>query len=139
MTGDTLASSQNFYRRMGSTSEPHRRSFLKSRLVGMVLPAEPFGVAVPTKIWARVESKSAEKETCAVHIAHEHCPQHTESPQTQTSSLPEQDGIVGLTTDHPDGQPREGIGLPSNVYKWSPSSVDYGKSPQTIETVARNM
>ena len=63
-----------FYRRMGSTSEPRRRPFLKSRLVGVVLQAEPFGVAGPTKIWARVENKSAEKETCAGRIAHEHVP-----------------------------------------------------------------
>jgi len=81
MTGDALASSQNFYRRMGSTSEPRRRPFLKSQLVGVVLPAEPFGVAGPTKICARVESKSGEKETCAVYIAHEHCSQHPEKPE----------------------------------------------------------
>jgi hypothetical protein len=72
---------QNFYRRMGSTSEPRRRPFLKSRLVGVVLPAEPFGVEGPTKIRVHVESKSTEKETCAVHIAHEYCPQHPEKPK----------------------------------------------------------
>jgi len=66
---------------MGSTSEPRRRPFLKSQLVGVVLPAEPFGVAGPTKICARVESKSGEKETCAVYIAHEHCSQHPEKPE----------------------------------------------------------
>jgi hypothetical protein len=70
-----------FYRRMGSTSEPRRRPFFKSRLVGVVFPAEPFGVAGPTKIWARVVNNPAEKETCAVHIAHELCPQHPEKPK----------------------------------------------------------
>jgi len=37
------------------------------------------------------------------------------SRETQTSSLPEQDGIVGLTPDHSDGQPLEEIGLPGNT------------------------
>jgi hypothetical protein len=79
MTGDTLASFQDFYRRRGSPSDPRHRPILETSYFGVVSLAKPFGVAGPAKIWAHGESRSAEKEECAVHIAHEHGPQHHET------------------------------------------------------------
>jgi hypothetical protein len=68
------------YCRMGSPSDPRRRPILGISIGwGVVSLAEPFGVARPTKIWAHVENRSAEKVEYPLHISHEHCRQHHET------------------------------------------------------------
>jgi hypothetical protein len=80
MTGDTFPSFQGFLLPNGQPKRPTPSTHSWNlNWLGVVLLAEPFGVARPPKIWAHAENGSAEKVEYPLHISHEHCSQHHET------------------------------------------------------------